>query len=60
MPPVVWTVFATSVSQVLVMERALGMSTGHAEMLAFCEDWLRRLEGDPPPDLPVSDASGDR
>ena len=47
-PPVVWTVFSTSVSQALVMERALGMSTGHAEMLEFCERWLRRLEGEPP------------
>ena len=44
-PPVVWAVFATSVTQVLVMERALGMSAGHAEMLAFCEEWLIRLEG---------------
>jgi AcrR family transcriptional regulator len=47
-PPVVWTVFSTSVSQALVMERALGMSTGHAEVLEFCEQWLRRLEGEPP------------
>ena len=46
-PPVVWTVFATSVSQALVMERALGMSTGHAETFRYCEQWLRRLEGDP-------------
>ncbi|BBY14998.1 TetR/AcrR family transcriptional regulator [Mycolicibacterium litorale] len=45
-PPVVWTVFATSVSRVMVMERALGMSAGHAETWAFCEQWLRRLEGD--------------
>ena len=44
-PPVVWAVFATSVSQVLVMERALGMSAGHAEMLAFCEEWLRPPRG---------------
>ena len=41
-PPVVWTVFATSVSQALVMERALGMSTGHAETFKYCEQWLRR------------------
>ena len=46
-PPVVWTVFATSVSQALVMERALGMSTGHAETFEYCEQWLRRLEGEP-------------
>lgn len=46
-PPVVWTVFATSVSQGLVMERALGMTTGHAETFAYCEKWIRRLEGEP-------------
>jgi AcrR family transcriptional regulator len=46
-PPVVWTVFATSVSQALIVERALGMTTGHAETFAYCEQWLRRLEGDP-------------
>jgi hypothetical protein len=46
-PPVVWTVFATSVSQALVMERALGMSSGHDETFAYCERWLRRLEGEP-------------
>jgi AcrR family transcriptional regulator len=45
-PPVVWAVFATSVSRVLVLEQSLGISFGHAEMLSFCEDWLRRLEGD--------------
>jgi TetR/AcrR family transcriptional regulator len=45
-PPVVWALFATSVSQVLVLERALGMTNGHAEMLAFCEEWLRRFEGE--------------
>jgi TetR/AcrR family transcriptional regulator len=46
-PPVVWAVFATSLSRMLVMEQALGMSTGHAETLAFCEQWLRQLEGEP-------------
>ena len=48
-PPVVWTVFATSVSQALVMERALGIDTGHEETFAFCERWIRRLEGEPMP-----------
>ena len=48
-PPVVWAMFATSVSQILVMERGLGMSAGHAEMLDFCEGWLRRLEGERTP-----------
>jgi hypothetical protein len=51
-PPVVWTVFATGVSQLLVMERALGTTVGHAETFAYCEQWIRRLEGEP---LPAGD-----
>ena len=45
-PPIVWTVFATSVSRVMVMEQALGMSAGHAETLEFVEGYLRQLEGE--------------
>ncbi|OBJ92837.1 TetR family transcriptional regulator [Mycolicibacterium fortuitum] len=53
-PPIVWTFIAASVSRVMVMEQALGMTAGHAEVLKFCEDWLRRLEGDPQPlELPA-------
>jgi TetR/AcrR family transcriptional regulator len=48
-PPVVWAVFATSVSRVLVMEQALGMSAGHAETVKFVEKYLRQLEGEPQP-----------
>ncbi|MBU8810509.1 TetR/AcrR family transcriptional regulator [Mycolicibacterium goodii] len=48
-PPVVWTFLATSVSRVMVMEQALGMSAGHTEVLEFCESWLRRIEGEPLP-----------
>jgi hypothetical protein len=29
------------------MEQALGMSAGHAEIVAFVERYLRRLEGEP-------------
>ncbi|WP_116377567.1 TetR/AcrR family transcriptional regulator [Mycobacterium sp. MFM001] len=46
-PPLVWSVLITSVSRVLVMEQALGMSAGHAETVEFVERYLRRLEGDP-------------
>jgi hypothetical protein len=46
-PPLVWSVLMTSVSQILVMEQALGMSAGHAETVEFVERYLRRLEGDP-------------
>jgi AcrR family transcriptional regulator len=46
-PPLVWSVLMTSVSRVLVMEQALGMSAGHAETVEFVERYLDRLEGDP-------------
>lgn len=53
-PPIVWTFIAASVSRVMVMEQALGMTAGHSEVLKFCEDWLRRLEGEPQPlELPA-------
>ncbi|WP_375482145.1 TetR/AcrR family transcriptional regulator [uncultured Mycobacterium sp.] len=48
-PPLVWSVLITSVSRVLVMEQALGMSLGHAEIVAFVERYLHQLEGDPQP-----------
>jgi AcrR family transcriptional regulator len=53
-PPMVCAVLLTSISTFLVIEQAmLGMSTGHAETVAFVEDLIRRLEGDrlPPTDL---------
>ena len=46
-PPLVWSVLMTSVSRVLVIEQALGMSAGHAEIVEFVERYLQRLEGDP-------------
>ena len=39
--------FATSLSRVLVMEQAIGMSAGHTETLEFVEGYLRQLEGEP-------------
>jgi AcrR family transcriptional regulator len=48
-PPLVWSVLITGVSQVLVMEQALGASAGHAETVEFVERYLRRLEGEPQP-----------
>jgi AcrR family transcriptional regulator len=45
--PLVWSVLMTSVSRVLVIEQALGMSAGHAETIEFVERYLHRLEGDP-------------
>ncbi len=46
-PPLVWSVLMTSVSRVLVIEQALGMSAGHAQTVEFVERYLHRLEGDP-------------
>jgi hypothetical protein len=48
-PPVVWTVLMTSLSRMLVLEQAIGMSGGHAETLELVESYLRRLEGEPRP-----------
>jgi AcrR family transcriptional regulator len=42
-PPLVWSVLMTSVSCVLVMEEALGMSVGHSETVDFVEGYLHRL-----------------
>jgi len=49
-PPAVLALIMTSISRVISMEQALGMSAGHAETLAFVEQYLQRLEGDPRPD----------
>jgi AcrR family transcriptional regulator len=46
-PPLVWSVLMTSVSRVLVIEQALGMSAGHAKTVEFVERYLHRLEGEP-------------
>lgn len=43
-PPVVLLVLMTGVSQVLVMEDVLGMSTGHSETLALVKRYLDRVE----------------
>jgi AcrR family transcriptional regulator len=49
LPPVVWTVLMTSLSRFLVLEKAVGISGGHAETLELVESYLRRLEGEPQP-----------
>ena len=47
LPALVWSVLMTSVSRVLVIEQALGMSAGHRETVDTVERYLRHLEGDP-------------
>jgi hypothetical protein len=47
LPPVAIMVLITGVSQILVMEEALGMSAGHAETRALVERWITQLEGGP-------------
>jgi AcrR family transcriptional regulator len=45
-PPVVVAVLMSSISRFLVIEHeTLGMSSGHAETVAFVEEFLTRLEG---------------
>ena len=43
-PPVVAVLAMIGLSQVLVLEKALGITTGHAETIAFVKRFLRRLE----------------
>ena len=43
-PPMVVLLAMMGLSQVLVLEKALGFTTGHAEALAFVERSLRQLE----------------
>jgi AcrR family transcriptional regulator len=56
MPPVVVTVLMTSLSRFLVLERAVGISGGHAETVELVESYLRRLEGEPQPIAGIPDA----
>lgn len=42
-------VLMTSLSQVLGLEEAIGLTTGHAAMRAIVESFLDRYEGEPPP-----------
>ncbi|HKY66653.1 MAG TPA: TetR/AcrR family transcriptional regulator [Acidimicrobiales bacterium] len=42
-------VLMTSLSQVLGLEEAIGLTTGHASMRAIVERFLDRYEGEPPP-----------
>jgi AcrR family transcriptional regulator len=45
-PPMVVTVFMTSLTRMLVIEaESIGLSSGHAETVVFVEQFLERLEG---------------
>ncbi len=47
LPPVAVAFLLTGVQGVLFMEETLGISAGHAEIVALVERYLRQLEGDP-------------
>lgn len=51
-PPFGMSVLMTGISSVLVMEEALGISTGHAEARGVFEGWLSQLEQVRKPKLP--------
>lgn len=48
LPPVVASVLMTSLSRVITMEHALGVTGGHAETVSRVEHWFRALEGPRP------------
>jgi len=47
LPPVVLTVLLSSLSRMIMLENALGFTTGHAETLELVEQQIRKLEGEP-------------
>jgi AcrR family transcriptional regulator len=55
-PPWVAVMLMESISRLLVIDRSLGITAGHAELTAFAEDCLRRFEpgeaGQPPAGAP--------
>ncbi|GAB2832255.1 TetR/AcrR family transcriptional regulator [Actinocorallia aurea] len=48
-PPTVMIVLLTAISRVVLMEEALGFSTGHTETLTMVESFIHSLEGTPRP-----------
>jgi AcrR family transcriptional regulator len=44
LPPMVLTLLMASISRILVMEKALGMKAGHAEIVEFVDRQISRLE----------------
>ena len=48
MPPLALLVLNSALSRTLMVEKAMGLTTGHAETLALVEDFLRRFEKDAP------------
>ena len=46
-PPLVWSVLMTSVSRVLVIEQALGMSAGHSQTIEIVESYLHHWRATP-------------
>ncbi|HVU62281.1 MAG TPA: TetR/AcrR family transcriptional regulator [Mycobacteriales bacterium] len=57
-PPVVLPVLVTGLSQILVLEEALGLQTGHAELRDVVERWIARYEPAPPPAARARRATG--
>jgi AcrR family transcriptional regulator len=45
LPPEALAMLVTSVSQVFVLEEAMGMTAGHDEMRALVDRWIERYEG---------------
>jgi AcrR family transcriptional regulator len=46
-PPLAVSLAIAGISRALVMETALGVSSGHDETRAWVESWLRKLESNP-------------
>ena len=43
-PPVVMSMIVTSLARIVLLERGLGITRGHAEAEAYVEHYLQRFE----------------
>lgn len=52
LPPIVALLMMTGLSQVMALEKALGVTAGHEATASFIESTISRLEATPPTSLP--------
>jgi AcrR family transcriptional regulator len=59
-PPLVILVAMTGVTQMMAIERCLGVTVGHQEMLEFVDNWLNEAERNLPAVAAVGEPNGSR
>ena len=54
LPPTAVLIMMSSIPRILLIEDALGVTTGHTEMVALVERYLTRFEGDRPEPMSIN------